>query len=72
MEYMNISFSVSIEEAEEIIMNGISQCGIMPHSDILLNYLNSKGIRTCKIVCEFKTLLLIRIVLYISYQKGVF
>ena len=38
--------SVSFEEAEEIIMNGISQGAIMPHADILLDYLNSKGIRT--------------------------
>ena len=46
IEYMDISLSVSIEEAEEIIMNGISQGAIMPHADILLDYLNSKGIRT--------------------------
>lgn len=46
MEYMDISLSISIEEAEEIIMNGISQGGIMPYADILLDYLNSKGIRT--------------------------
>lgn len=29
MEYMDISLSVSIEEAEEIIMNGISKGGII-------------------------------------------
>ena len=46
MEYMDISLSISIEEAEEIIMNGISQGAIMPHADKLLDYLNSKGIRT--------------------------
>lgn len=46
MEYMDISLSVPIEKAEEIIMNGISQGGIMPYADILLDYLNSKGIRT--------------------------
>jgi len=46
MEYMDISLSVSIEEAEEIIMNGISQGGIMPHADRLVDYLNEKGIRT--------------------------
>lgn len=45
-EYMDISLSVSIEEAEEIIMNGISQGGIMPHADRLIDYLNEKGIRT--------------------------
>ncbi len=46
MEYMDISLSVSIEKAEEIIMNGISQGAIMPYADKLLDYLNSKGIRT--------------------------
>ena len=46
MEYMDISFSVSIEEAEEIIMNGISEGGIMPHADRLIDYLNERGIRT--------------------------
>ena len=46
MEYMDISLSVSIEEAEKIIMNGISQGAIMPDADKLLDYLNSKGIRT--------------------------
>ena len=46
MEYMDISLSISIEEAEEIIMNGISQGAIMPNADKLLDYLNSKGIRT--------------------------
>lgn len=46
MEYMDISYSVSMEDAEEIIMNGISKGGMMPHADILLDYLNAKGIRT--------------------------
>ena len=46
LEYMDVSLSVSIEEAEEIIMNGISQGAIMPYADKLLDYLNSKGIRT--------------------------
>ncbi|MBQ9748308.1 MAG: HAD-IA family hydrolase, partial [Clostridia bacterium] len=41
-----ISLSISIEEAEEIIMNGISQGAIMPYADKLIDYLNSKGIRT--------------------------
>ena len=36
---MDISLSVSIEEAEEIIMNGISQGGIMPHADRLIDVL---------------------------------
>ncbi|MBQ3160492.1 MAG: HAD-IA family hydrolase [Oscillospiraceae bacterium] len=46
MEYMDITLSVSFEEAEKIIMNGISQGGVMPYADIMLDYLNSKNIRT--------------------------
>ena len=46
MEYMDISLSVSIEEAEEIIMNGISQGAMMPCADKMIDYLNAKGIRT--------------------------
>ena len=46
LEYMDISFSVSLEEAEMIIMNGISAGGVMPNADKMLDYLNSKGIRT--------------------------
>ena len=46
LEYMDISLSVSLEEAEIIIMNGISQGAVMPYADIMLDYLNAKGIRT--------------------------
>lgn len=45
-EYMGISMSVPIEEAEKIIMNGISQGGVMPFAEEMLDYLNAKGIRT--------------------------
>ena len=45
-EYMGITLSVSLEEAEKIIMNGISKGGVMPYADIMLDYLHSKGIRT--------------------------
>lgn len=45
-EYMGISMSISIEEAEKIIMNGISKGGVMPHAEEMLDYLNAKGIRT--------------------------
>lgn len=48
-EYMGISLSVSLEEAEKIIMNGISEGGVMPNADTMLNYLNSEGIRTAVI-----------------------
>lgn len=46
MEYMGISFSVSLEKAEKIIMNGMSKGGVMPHADEMLDFLDSKGIRT--------------------------
>jgi len=48
-EYMGISLSVSLEEAERIIMNGISEGGVMPNADTMLDYLNSEGIRTAVI-----------------------
>lgn len=46
LEYMDISLSVSLEEAEMIILNGISKGGVMPYADMMLDYLNLKGIRT--------------------------
>lgn len=46
MEYMGLSLSVSLEEAEKIIMNGISKGGVMLYADRMLNFLASKGIRT--------------------------
>ena len=45
-ECMGISMSVSVEDAEKIIMNGISKGGVMPHAEEMLEYLNAKGIRT--------------------------
>ena len=46
MEFMDIKLSVSFEEAEKIIMNGISKGAIMPYADKMLDYLNSEKIRT--------------------------
>lgn len=46
LEYMDIELSVPFEEAEIIIMNGISEGGVMPYADKMLDYLNSEGIRT--------------------------
>ena len=46
LEYMDISLSVSLEEAEIIIMNGISQGAVVPYADIMIDYLNAKRIRT--------------------------
>ena len=45
-EYMDIELSVSLEEAERIIWNGISQGDIMPKADKVLDYLNDNNIRT--------------------------
>lgn len=45
-EYMDISMSISMEEAERIIMNGISKGGVMPYAAEMLDYLNVEGIRT--------------------------
>lgn len=49
LDYMDISLSVSLEEAEKIIMNGISQGAVMPYADTMLDCFNEKGIRTAVI-----------------------
>ncbi len=46
MEYMDIKLSVPFEEAEKIIINGISKGAVMPHADKMIDYLNSRNIRT--------------------------
>ncbi len=46
MEYMDITLSIPFEEAEKIIINGISKGGVMPHADEMLDFLNSQNIRT--------------------------
>lgn len=48
-EYMDIELSVSLEEAERIIWNGISKGDIMPKADKMLDYLNDNHIRTAVI-----------------------
>lgn len=48
-EYMDIELSVSLEEAESIIWNGISNGAIMPKADKLIDYLNENNIRTAVI-----------------------
>lgn len=45
-EYMDIEMTVSLEEAERIIWNGISEGKVMPYAGEMLDYLDSKGIRT--------------------------
>lgn len=46
LEYMDITLSVPFEEAEKIIINGISKGAIMPYADTMLDFLYSNGIRT--------------------------
>lgn len=54
---MDISLSVLLEEAEIIIMNGISQGAVMPYADIMLDLLNAKRIRTGVITfCPYENL----------------
>lgn len=43
--YMNIELSVSLEEAESIIWNGVSEGDIMPNANKILDYLNKNDIR---------------------------
>ena len=45
-EYMNIELSVSLEEAESIIWNGVSEGDIMPNANKILDYLNKNDIRS--------------------------
>lgn len=45
LEYMNVELSVSLEEAERIIWNGISEGAIMPKADRMIAYLNENHIR---------------------------
>ena len=48
-DYLNITLSVSIAEAECIIWNGISEGAVMPYVLEMLDYLNENGIRTAVI-----------------------
>lgn len=48
-EYLGIELSVSLEEAEQIIWEGISKGAMMPYADEMLDYLNSIGMRTAVI-----------------------
>ncbi len=48
-DYLNITLSVSITEAERIIWNGISEGAVMPYTAEMLDYLNDNGIRTAVI-----------------------
>ncbi len=45
-EYLGLEYSITPEEAEIILFNGISSGDVMPDADKMLDYLNSAGIRT--------------------------
>lgn len=49
LDYIDVSLSVSLEEAEKIIMDGISHGAVMPYVDTMIDCLNEKGIRTAVI-----------------------
>lgn len=48
-EYLDIELSIPLYEAERIIWEGISKGAIMPYTDVMLDYLNSIGMRTAVI-----------------------
>lgn len=48
-EYMGIELSISMEEAERIIWEGISKGAVMPYAAEMIDYLNSIGMRTAVI-----------------------
>lgn len=48
-ESMELELSIPLEEAERIIWEGISKGAVMPYADVMLDYLNSIGIRTAVI-----------------------
>lgn len=48
-DYLNLTLSVSVAEAERIIWNGISEGAVMPYVSEMLDYLNENGIRTAVI-----------------------
>ena len=49
LEYMEMEFSIPMEKAEKIILEGISKGAVMPHADEMIDYLQSIGIRTAVI-----------------------
>lgn len=45
LDYMGVELSVSLQEAERMIWNGISEGAIMPKADKMIDYLNENHIR---------------------------
>ncbi|MHC1694153.1 MAG: HAD family hydrolase [Eubacteriales bacterium] len=45
-EYLEIEFTVSLLEAERIFWDNTSSGAVMPKADTMLDYINSKGIRS--------------------------
>lgn len=62
-DYLNITISVSADEAERIMWNGISEGAVMPYVPEMIDYLNKNGIRTAVIsnICFSGTALAERI-----------
>ena len=48
-EFLGLKYSISLEEAETVLWNGISPGAVMPGAAEMLDYLNSRGIRTAVI-----------------------
>ena len=48
-EYMGIELSITMEEAEKVIWEGISKGAVMPHADEMIEYLNFIEMRTAVI-----------------------
>lgn len=48
-DYLNVTLSISIADAERVIWNGISEGAVMPYASEMLDYLNERGIRTAVI-----------------------
>lgn len=46
LDYLGIELSISMEEAERIYWENTSDGAVMPKADIMLDYINSRGIRS--------------------------
>lgn len=45
-EHLGITFDISLEEAEEVLWNGLSAGARMPGADQIIEYINQNGIRS--------------------------
>ena len=49
-DYLDIELSISLQEAEKVFWDNTSYGDIMPNADIMIEYINSKGIRSGVII----------------------